>query len=689
MPLVLFLLTGTCLTGAEAIFYGRISDPDGYSNVREQADGGAKLIGRIDEGETFLFEPSALSAWWKVYFQDLNSLRLRGFVHKSRIVQAQGTYSRLGGKSVENPQTVLKNIGSSLYPTNATLYALTGGQIVSSNGLVYDPAGDRWDRFVSPSSKYRQSNFCAAGNRIVTWSWAGDFFVSEDMGGTWQRKSNDGKISIYPYGEGFLCLKTDLSLPPADTLIDCSEDLGYTWSKMHLPGDKGLLKVSPEGALYYGLNSYDRDNGSRGVRVSRDLGLSWKEIGPSVLADRAVLAVARGGGKYYASTGEELFVIDGQGRPCGQFSRRTTSPFPMYINDLRLEGGRLYLFDCTNIYVADPGLTHLDTYTIHSSIQDWNKPLNGRPWPDKCTAGCVTGPNGEIYVSRNEGVFLSRDNGVSFMMTGISPLRLPALALCHFCIGDTLLVGTGLGLGISYDRGHTFHSVTPSQGLADRTVTAVYGDGRGFIVAAGKEYFAYSGDGGQSFISVAAPGRSTGGGVCINLLGHGSNAMLFSQGLPLHVLTHSGGEVLLRRIKETPDFSLAGDMDSTGRLIVYYRYVNQKRLFQLSREGLDGPWEDIPGYETRPNPKNPVHIDSEGAIYIACRDINAPKNPPYLDRLICSFDRGRSWLEKDFSENGINMFGFDPDGTLTMRMKNDEYSSGDFGNSWQRVRELN
>ncbi|MCE5270950.1 hypothetical protein LLH00_06655 [bacterium] len=689
VTLVLFLLTASRLTAAEAIFYGRISDPDGYSNVRERADGDSKVIGRIAEGETFLFEPSALFAWWKVYFQDMLDLRLRGFIHKSRIVQAKGTYSRIGDGYVANPQSVLKEIGSDLYPSSAELYEMSGGRLISSDGLIYDPSRDRWDRIVSPHPKNIPNTFCANGDRIVAWRWRGEIYVSADTGQTWRKTSDDGRVSIYPYKEGFLCLKYDPRIPLKEREVGCSGDLGATWNTMPLPGQAGLLKVCPDGTVYFGLSSYLQDNGCHGVSVSRDLGQSWIEIAPEVLGDRAVLTVDSYGGKYYAGTGEELFVVDGQGRLCGQYSRRTTSPFPMYINDLALAGGRLYLFDCTSIFIADPALTHLDTYTIHPSIHDWNKPLLRRSWPDKCAAGCVIGPEGEIYVSRKEGVFLSRDEGISFKQTGISNRRLPANALCQFQVGDTLLVGTGMGLAISRDRGRDFRTVTPQQGLTELNVCAVYGDGRGFIVAAGREYFAYSADGGQSFIAVAAPGLSTGGGDCINLLGRGPHAMLFSQGLPLHVLTHSGDEVLLRRTKETPDFSLAGDIDSSGKLIVYYRYVNQKRLFQLSREGLEGPWEDIAGYETRPNPKNPVHISSERAIYIACRDINAPKNPPYLDRLICSYDQGRSWLVKDFSEYGINMFGFDPDGTLTMRMKNDEYASGDFGNSWQRVREFN
>lgn len=57
-----------------------ISDPDGYTNVRQEPDPGSKAIFRFKDGDFFLCE-AVKGSWWRVkdFFQNT------GFIHNSRI----------------------------------------------------------------------------------------------------------------------------------------------------------------------------------------------------------------------------------------------------------------------------------------------------------------------------------------------------------------------------------------------------------------------------------------------------------------------------------------------------------------------------------------------------------------------------------------------------------------------------
>lgn len=61
-----------------------IDDPDGYTNVRAQANGKSEITGRVDSGTTFQTHPQN-SDWWKVRI----AVNGTGFIHRSRIVLLQ------------------------------------------------------------------------------------------------------------------------------------------------------------------------------------------------------------------------------------------------------------------------------------------------------------------------------------------------------------------------------------------------------------------------------------------------------------------------------------------------------------------------------------------------------------------------------------------------------------------------
>jgi len=59
---------------------GFIIDPDGYTNVREAANGKSKIISKIIDGEIFSYQENE-NYWYPV--ETYNGIK--GFVHKSRI----------------------------------------------------------------------------------------------------------------------------------------------------------------------------------------------------------------------------------------------------------------------------------------------------------------------------------------------------------------------------------------------------------------------------------------------------------------------------------------------------------------------------------------------------------------------------------------------------------------------------
>lgn len=76
--LISFILTFSIVNGQE--YKGFIVDPDGYSNVRESADGKSTIVTKILDGEIFKYEVNE-SSWYPV--KTYNGIH--GFMHKSRI----------------------------------------------------------------------------------------------------------------------------------------------------------------------------------------------------------------------------------------------------------------------------------------------------------------------------------------------------------------------------------------------------------------------------------------------------------------------------------------------------------------------------------------------------------------------------------------------------------------------------
>lgn len=64
---------------------GLVNDPDGYTNIREGRSSSTKIIGRVLEGQEFLYYTDESSNWWKVKFESENKNTIIGYIHNSRI----------------------------------------------------------------------------------------------------------------------------------------------------------------------------------------------------------------------------------------------------------------------------------------------------------------------------------------------------------------------------------------------------------------------------------------------------------------------------------------------------------------------------------------------------------------------------------------------------------------------------
>lgn len=68
----------------ENLKIGQINDPDGYTNIRKEANVKAQIVGKILKEEYFFYEEYNLT-WYKVTKQN----GVEGFVHKSRVLRAK------------------------------------------------------------------------------------------------------------------------------------------------------------------------------------------------------------------------------------------------------------------------------------------------------------------------------------------------------------------------------------------------------------------------------------------------------------------------------------------------------------------------------------------------------------------------------------------------------------------------
>lgn len=80
ITILFFLIFIGKIFAQENLKIGKINDPDGYTNIRKEADKKSQIIGKILKDEYFFYEEHNPN-WYNITKQN----RIKGFVHKSRV----------------------------------------------------------------------------------------------------------------------------------------------------------------------------------------------------------------------------------------------------------------------------------------------------------------------------------------------------------------------------------------------------------------------------------------------------------------------------------------------------------------------------------------------------------------------------------------------------------------------------
>jgi hypothetical protein len=97
-------------TVSDNLTYAVIKDPDGYVNVRKDANINAPIAGKINNYSIFSCEPNDKSNWWKVIQVDEHdkSYWLEGYIYKDRVSLLPAHWKSVNKKSIHADSCVLK-----------------------------------------------------------------------------------------------------------------------------------------------------------------------------------------------------------------------------------------------------------------------------------------------------------------------------------------------------------------------------------------------------------------------------------------------------------------------------------------------------------------------------------------------------------------------------------------------------
>ena len=93
--------------GNSGLYYGRVSDPDGYTNIRREASINSPITRRYNSGEYLYYIPMS-NGWSKVYSANRSSTFI-GYMHTSRIVRVNQNVGADMHRFIESQISVLKS----------------------------------------------------------------------------------------------------------------------------------------------------------------------------------------------------------------------------------------------------------------------------------------------------------------------------------------------------------------------------------------------------------------------------------------------------------------------------------------------------------------------------------------------------------------------------------------------------
>ncbi len=153
--LLTLIVTATALTASAQQYYGRVSDPDGYTNIRRGASTSSPIVRRYNSGEYLYYTPLG-NGWSKVY-SGAKSNTFMGYMHTSRIVRVNPNgYSSSSSSSssfysgyITDPKDNYVNVRKG----PGTNYAIVGRLEVGTY-VYYKKTGANWYKVYDIDQNY-------------------------------------------------------------------------------------------------------------------------------------------------------------------------------------------------------------------------------------------------------------------------------------------------------------------------------------------------------------------------------------------------------------------------------------------------------------------------------------------------------------------------------------------------------
>ncbi len=135
-------------------YYGRVSDPDGYTNIRRSPSTSSSIVRRYNSGDYLYYTPQS-NGWSKVY-SGARSNTYMGYMHTSRIVRVNPNSSYDSAPStsyrsghITDPRDSYVNIRKG----PGTNYAITGRLNVGTF-VYYTKTGSNWYKVYNSNKRY-------------------------------------------------------------------------------------------------------------------------------------------------------------------------------------------------------------------------------------------------------------------------------------------------------------------------------------------------------------------------------------------------------------------------------------------------------------------------------------------------------------------------------------------------------
>ncbi len=294
----------------------------------------------------------------------------------------------------------------------------------SDSGASWTPITLGWN--VSSFMQFEENLFAGTGDGV---------YVSADSGMTWNLTSLEGKyISSLLTNGTWILAGSDVSG------IYKSDDKGLTWA----PSDTGLNHPYVTSLILNGTDIY-AGTSEGGVYWSTNDAASWEQISSGFPDAVQISCLASFDNKIFAGTSAcGIFLTENNGVLWAHLNYELGEPADIY--SMVVKGGNI---------VAGTSLCGI--HTSDNAGNDWTL--------SNIAHGIYTlveeGSN--IYAGTTNGVYLSVDNGITWVSKGLPGTWITAIAIAD----NIIFVGTEQGVLLSDDGGLTWEEA--NNGIPDHT----------------------------------------------------------------------------------------------------------------------------------------------------------------------------------------------------------------------------